>query len=196
MTEYMKKRKIRLEETRIKDSSLFGLVAGTVFMLAGFLRWIVSYNGISYFWAALGIIGLFIFIAGVLIPQCIIWFYDGIRFIGNKIGHVIFSILLFVVYVLLIIPIGLLIKKKENHYFYAMWEGEYKGEKKSCFIPWKETMKTEAKGVGGNALGLLQYLFLNGRAVFLPVVFVLLFLGFILFFVSSSVFAPFIYTLF
>lgn len=43
MTEYMKKRKLRIDEKKVEDSSLFGLMSGIILILISFLRWIVTY---------------------------------------------------------------------------------------------------------------------------------------------------------
>lgn len=196
LTNYMKKRKVRLEEEKIEDSSLFGQIAGTILMLIGFLRWMVSYNNISYLWMILFMFGIFLFIAGVLIPQCIAWLYDGMRFIGNKVGCIIFSVMLFAVYSIFIIPTGYFIRSRRNDYMYVLWDEEFKGKEISVFFPRKEYKKLEEIGIRGETFKLIQYLIINGKIIFLPVVIILLILGIILFFVSSSIFAPFIYTLF
>lgn len=196
MTKYMKKRKLRLDERRVKDSSLFGLMLGTILIMISLLRWIMTYSNMSYFWEVSGVIGFFLFIAGALVPQCITWFYKGMRYVGNKIGNVIFSVLLFMVYGLLVIPISFLMRNRKKNYSYALWDDEYKGEDTSCFFPWKEKKKVEARGIRGVSYELIQYFILNGKIIFIPVVIILLMIGIILFFVSSSVFAPFIYTLF
>lgn len=196
MTEYLKKRKFRLDERRVKDSSLFGLMLGTILIIISFLRWIVSYSNMSYFWEVSGVIGFFLFMTGALVPQCITCFYNGMRYVGNKIGNIIFSVLLFIVYAIFVIPISFFIKDRKKDYSYILWDDEYKGEETSCFLPWKEKKKVEAKGIRGATFGLIQYFILNGKIIFVPVVIILLMIGIILFFVSSSVFAPFIYTLF
>jgi len=196
LTEYMRIRKLRLDERKVKDSSLFGLASGTMLILISFLRWIVSYSNMAYLWEVLGVIGFFLFMSGALVPQCITWFYNRICCIGNKIGNIIFSTLLFIVYGFFVIPTSLFMRNRKNNYSYILWDDEYKGEETSCFSPWRQKQKVEAKGIRGAAFGLIQYLIFNGKIIFIPVVIILLIIGIVLFFVSSSVVAPFIYTLF
>ena len=196
MTEYMKKRKLRIDEKKVEDSSLFGLMSVIILILISFLRWIVTYSNMAYLWEISGAIGILLFMAGALVPQSITWFYNGMRCIGNKLGNIIFSVLLFIVYGIFVVPISFIMKNRKNNYSYILWDDEYKGEENSCFSPWKEKKKVEAKGIRGVSFGLIQYMILNRKFIFIPVVVVLLMIGIVLFFVSSSVFAPFIYTLF
>ena len=67
MTEYMKKRKLRIDEKKVEDSSLFGLMSGIILILISFLRWIVTYSNMAYLWEISGAIGILLFMAGALV---------------------------------------------------------------------------------------------------------------------------------
>lgn len=197
MTEYMIERKKRMDDQMLKDYSVFGQLGGLIFCIIGFMKWLTTYNEVL---ASLLVIiiafGLYLMVSGIVFPQSIAWFYKLFSFVGNKIGNIIFGILLTVVYLVFLIPVSRFIKRKKGKYLYLSWNGEYPGNEKTGFISWMGTDIADKKGMLGTMTGLMGTFINHGQQIFVPIVVLLVILGVILFFVSSSVMAPFIYTLF
>lgn len=196
LTKYMELRTKSLKEKEMKDDAVFGLLGGIIMVALGSLRWLISVSWISCIWLFIALTGGLLFLTGLIAPCLLRKIYRVFSIVGNKIGEIIFWTLLIIVYCLFIIPVGILMKKKREEYFYAEWENEYTGKEKSGFIVWSGKEKSDRNGMLGTVWGLMEYVIGNGKSFLLPVIVVLIVLGIILFFVSSSVLAPFIYTLF
>lgn len=120
----------------------------------------------------------------------------------SKIGEVLFSLILILSYFLLILPVGILLRKLQKSTSFYTWTHE-RLPKVGGWTDWRsqESIKTFQQGAKKRPL-LLQlawvvaYFFRRGHYLLLPVLVLLLVLGLILFFIKASALAPFIYTLF
>lgn len=198
MTNYEKEWKKRIEEKEFKDLSFFGTFAGFLLIVIGYFRWLFSEEAGDFF-AILMILGTALLIFGVIIPEVLTVVYSGFRNIGNIIGKIIFSILLCVVYIILIIPVGLYLKYKKNNIdILSVWDDSRLIDGLG-FVPWElnyEKVDSGADGLHKKTLKIIGYFIMNGHLILIPCVILLVLIGLVLFFVSASVVAPFIYTLF
>ena len=204
---YLNDRKKRLELEEISDLAIFGQVGGLIFCWLSGTAWInlcwfepskwLNYGRVlSPLMVLIFAFGLYMIFCGVIIPQWLNWFYKIFSYIGNKIGEIIFKILLTILYVIFVIPIGIIYNKHRQKYLYAFWDDKYPYDEREGFTDWKPADTSNKKGMAGTSLKLFGMLVNNGQYILIPVVIFLIALGIILFFVSSSVMAPFIYTLF
>ena len=194
MTKYIRDRKNRLATKEIKDYIIFGQIGGLLFIVIGIVRYLFGVTRFSTASAcAAGFVGSYLVMMGVVYPEGLAWFYKSFSFVGNGIGKIMFSILLAVVYIGIVIPVSLLKKHEREMYLLMEWDGEYPGKEISGYFDWSGVVRNEERGTIFQLIGDLVE---NGEYYLIPVVVILVVLGTILFFVSSSVMAPFIYTLF
>ena len=197
LTRYMHDRKERLEDEAIGNYAVFGQLGGLIISLMCFMKWLTTYNTLmSYILLALTAFGLYMMITGVIVPQSLNWIYRPFSIFGNKIGEIIFDVLLLIVYFVFVLPVGLFMRRKNHEYLYAEWDDKYPFDERSGFTVWKSSASSSKGGMLGTSARIIQMLMMNGKYIFIPAVIILIALGIILFFVSSSVMAPFIYTLF
>ncbi|MDR0220621.1 MAG: DUF5989 family protein, partial [Lachnospiraceae bacterium] len=129
----------------------------------------------------------------------------GFFVVGNFIGRVIFSVLLAVIYIVLVLPIGAFMARKRPDYLLMEWdEGfdeEWEDVAESALAPWQDMAGgadslTKRKGFVYSIFRLFAYFTMKRHFILLPLLGILLLLGLVFFFISSTVIAPFIYTLF
>jgi len=203
---YLQKKKQREAYEDQKSEIIFGLLAGTVLFLFGLLYpfpvdpllKFTVYNVISI---GLINIGLCMILLGIIVPAFLELPYKGFVFLGKKIGEAILLIFLAVTYFIIVLPVGLIIRKRRSSLGFFTWSGDYPYEEKSF----------EKIGAGGgmdidstknfplleNIYKLFGTLIRHKRSFLIPIVIILLLLGLILFFAASNiVFNFFIYTLF
>ena len=199
MTDYIKEYRQRKLDNKLKDLGFFGIFGGTILILFGSIKWLISDVSFEKWYLVIAILGWAICISGLIIPDILGGLYRCFIAFGNFIGKIIFSYMLSFVYIILVVPIGLIMRKKRNNYDIAQWDGEYEGKENSGFAAWKNDLQKDEKNensMRGIAFRLLGYFFTSGQYILMPSVFILIVIGVFLFFVSSSVIAPFIYTLF
>ncbi len=196
----MKKQRDELDE--IKNQTLFGLVSGAILISIGFISFLTAKPGsINYLYLLEIIAGGTLFFCAVIIPQLLQYPYKLFYFATNKIGNMIFKLLLSVIYFLFILPVGMLVyRRKRRLYGFYSWK-QISMQSISTFSRKKE----HSYGVNaGNKkasyqktiFGLLGNLMSNKRYILIPVVLFMAFLGLLLFFLSSHVLTMFVYTLF
>ena len=194
---YLQDRKARLDEKLVNDYAIFGQLGGIIIFILSFAKWLTTYGEItSKILVALMIFGVYMISSGVIIPQSLNWCYKIFSVIGNKIGEIIFKILLFIVYIIFVLPAGYFMRNKKYDYLYLSWNDKYPFEEKNGFTQWHSSGNLSGNGFLSTSGKLLGLFIANGKYIFIPAVLILIALGIILFFVSSSVMAPFIYTLF
>ena len=197
MTRYMQERKNRLEDEMITNYAVFGQLGGLILSLLGFMKWLTTYNAVmSYVLLGLTAFGLYMIISGVILPQSLEWCYKPFSIVGNKIGELIFDILLLIVYFVFVLPVGIFMRRKNHDYLYLEWDGQYPFAEREGFTSWKSSGMTSRNGMLSTSARIIEVFMMNGKYILIPAVMILIALGIILFFVSSSVMAPFIYTLF
>lgn len=188
---YIIKKQKRIKASKEKDNYIFGFCFGLFIVLIN-IYFFLTTPDIKIF----NIINLSFILLGVIFILLAIIYPNSLDFIHNKIlkklinciGKIIFSILLIFIYFILVLPVGLIIKRKErknnkqsNTNFYSCTDiNNFQNRKKGIY----------------NILQVFR-LFANERyALMIPIIIVLIIIGLLLIFVQSSVITPFIYTLF
>ena len=186
-----------MTDEMITNYAVFGQLGGLIVSLLGFMKWLTTYNAVmSNILLALTAFGLYMIISGVILPQSLEWCYKPFSIFGNKIGELIFDVLLLIVYFVFVLPVGLFMRRKNHDYLYLEWDDKYPYDEKNGFTSWKSSGASSKNGMLSTSARIIEMFMMNGKYIFIPAVLILIALGIILFFVSSSVMAPFIYTLF
>ncbi len=170
-------------------------------MLAvGAWRYYILIGANDTLWAVVATLGGFGFVLALLFPAAWRKPEQALSVVGQKLGTVLFKALLTLVYVLLITPVGLLLRKaKGSDPIYAwdettpaLMEGWHQKE-----VLFETNIGQEGKpNVVRRLVIVLQFFVRRGHYIILPTLVILIALGMVLFFVKSSALAPFIYTLF
>lgn len=193
MTEYMRELKKRRQLKQTKNSSFCGQLGGVLLMGYGLSGWLECDRERDVLFLSLAAAGAVMLLLGLLIPDVLnrpckifMWF-------GNTIGKIVFSLLLAVVYGVIIFPFGLVWRKKRAEFGFAD-SGELSRDTglPQGFGDWNYEGSQRIGGI----LRLLGYFVDRKDYLLLPLIVILVGIGIVLFFVSSSVAAPFIYTLF
>jgi len=171
-----------------KNQTIFGLMAGAILMLVGFLAWLAVTPSI---WSVLLLcaigLGAVLFLLSVAAPALLKYPYKGFRAWGNFMGKVIFTLVLAVVYVLFVFPVGLMLRRKAQA-----------PSPSSQFRPIsQENIPSAAKSsYFGVMQKLLSLFMLSKQYMMIPVLILLALLGLLFFFVTSNVVLAFVYTIF
>ena len=201
MTKYQMDLNNRRAYALLKENAIIGLLGGIILIVLGILGYLGNSGLREKLWAGLILVGVVFFLCGLICPSLMHYPSRAFRAFGNVMGHIIFSLLLSVVYVILILPVGLIMKKKANKYDLMKWETSFDGEICSTLKPkeWdagNTHQSKESYGLLYNLFRLFTYFHMKRQHILLPVLFILILIGLIFFFVASTVIAPFIYTLF
>jgi len=192
-----KKRNDAMEEE--KNHIIFGLMAGIILVIVGGLNWLSAQGPWETVCVCVAALGIAFVLLAIVVPALLKYPYKAFRFFGNTMGKVLFAVLLTVLYVLLILPIGLLLRRKREAQGYYAW-GEEPPEPRSAFAQIEEkegpAQKQGRASYFGIAYRLLSVFIANRKYILIPIVIILVIAGLILFFVSSNVMTAFIYTLF
>ena len=157
MTRYMQDRKERLEDESIGNYAIFGQLGGLIISLLCFMKWLTTYNAVmSYILLALIAFGLYMIISGVIIPQSLEWCYRPFSVFGNKIGEIIFDVLLLIVYFVFVLPVGLFMRRKNHDYLYVEWDDNYPFSERNGFSSWKSSASSSKGGMLGTSARIIQ----------------------------------------
>jgi hypothetical protein len=197
---YLKRREARLAFDELKREIIFGMVISTMMLSVGAWRYFIVIGANDILWggiAALGALGL---VAALVFP--VLWKGpEGVlSAVMRRLGGVLLGALLALVYVLLIAPVGWLVRKMKGLDPIYTWDETVPAGMEGWHR--KEVLFETNIGHTGKPnllrrlLGVLRFFVGRGHYVFLPALVILIALGMVLFFVQSSALAPFIYTLF
>ena len=196
---YIEQKKARDAVEAEKNYIVFGLMGGIILMLVGVLRWLAADGFREVLYLCVCALGLVLFLLGIAVPGLLKYPYKAFRFFGNTVGRAVFATLLTVLYVLLILPVGLLLRRKREAQGYFTWTQE-PPEPRSMFADLAQSKSPAQKSGKASyfeiVYRLLAGLIANGKMILIPIVIILVIAGLILFFVSSNVMTAFIYTIF
>lgn len=172
MTRYMQDRKDRLEDEAIVNYAVFGQLGGFIVCLLCFMKWLTTYNALmSNILLALFAFGLYMIISGVIIPQSLEWCYRPFSVFGNKIGELIFDVLLLIVYFVFVFPVGFFMRRKNHDYLYFEWDEKYPFNERSGFTSWKSSVSSSKGGIFRTSTRIIQLFMLNGKYIYLSLLF-------------------------
>lgn len=200
MTSYIRKQKEFEKDKITKDMGLFGTVGGVVLFGVGGLNYLNNTGIVGTIWFVVASIGFALIALGLIVPDILVRPYNVLLGITSVIGNTIFRVLLLFVYYILIVPFGMITKKKREQYGYLSWDNDENLTLiNTSFDEWDESEAQNKRKSNGmltvfiNVIGMM----IERKQIFMiPAIIVLVILGLLLFFASSTVLAPFIYTLF
>lgn len=197
---FLRRREERRVEHQIKTRTVLGFVLGSMLLLLSFSKLYLSPTNWPQFFGSLELAGFVVLITTLVIPQLLFPIESTLRLIGTKIGEWVLWVALGSVYLTIVTPIGLVMRVWRGTAPIYSWtaiapSGEEEG--------WsRKSVNTIVRGDthGGGArtglVGVISFFIKRGKILLLPAVMILIAFGLALYFVKTSVLAPFIYTLF
>ena len=203
MTEsgYLTRLSLRRELEATSRRTVFGLILGWIALLVGSTRWAFVPGDATAPSAALVLIGCLLLACATLVPSLLRGPESLLRRATGGIGRLVLGIALVLVFYLLMVPAGWFLRRRGEATPYAWWTDQPPATVEGWID--KEDPDLALRSRLGRGAPLLSQPFLivadfiqRGRFLLLPALCVLLLLGLVLFFVQTSVLAPFLYTLF
>jgi hypothetical protein len=203
----------QLEERRDAEATRkqigFGLILGWGLMLLSAFQYFCVPSRLDPLWEVLSILGGVAIGVALLVPSLLRWPERAWMALGQVMGKVVMTILLSVIYFTMFWPAGVISRLREGSRSFHSWQSGASGAHEGAsgaHEGWNPLARREA----GEELGartrarsmpllfgeVLGFFFRQGHYIVLPILVMVLCLGLILFFVQSSVLAPFIYTIF
>lgn len=179
-----------MKKSREKDNYIFGLFFGFILLLLNISIFLSTpdIKVLNYINVIFMILGCMFILLATVYPNALDLVHRLLNKLFSIIGNLIFKLLLTILYFILVLPIGLIIKSKEKKEI---------TNKTTNFVDYKSNNNLGNNKKGFYNIFLIFRLFNNERyALMIPLIIVLIIIGFLLIFVQSSVIAPFIYTLF
>lgn len=197
---YLNTKDRREQSEALKNYILFGLLFGWVLIVACIIGFFSVRGALEILFVTGVLFGILLVCSAVLVPALLRIPYTVVSTITEKIGNILFKVVLSVVYIVIIAPVGMLVKKKRKQYRLYRWDEEYLGED-SCFVASdaqgdKKPKSTTSFPKMMSAYRLFGLIVKNKWSVLIPVTTLLILLGLILFFASTNVVSFFIYTMF
>lgn len=204
-TAYARRLAERREVEQIRQLTNFGLTLGWLFTLLGGFCWWCVISRLDWLWSSMFVAGLVLLVLGCVLPQALdrphrIWMG-----LAHLQGKLVMTVLLTIVYFSLFWPLGLWERRRRGnaHPFYQWdktpptlplsgWEPVSLTEASPIAIPPQSSRRRSLVRMFAETLSFFAE---RGHYFLLPVLLLLLLLGLVLFFVQSSVLAPFIYTI-
>ncbi|WP_300709831.1 DUF5989 family protein [uncultured Desulfovibrio sp.] len=194
---YAEARKTRLQLDDMRRSAAFGQILGTAAGLYGWFGYTIGTAHSDAFYLTFCALGVLILLAGIACPLCLARPAAIFQNVMGKFGHLIFSALLAVIYIVLLTPLARL-TRSSLRFPAARWQGEAAqgfGWQRRSTAP-RMTDDSSGHGLLATVARVLRHFARHGQWFLLPLLVLLLTLGVLLFFAQTSVIAPFIYTLF
>lgn len=200
---YERRRRAREDAHDLKRRVVFGLGWGWIALLSGAAHVYLVSEANDAAWRLVMLSGAFLLLLSVLLPDALTIPEAWLRQVTQMIGKGVFTLLLSLVYLVLVTPIGAILRHRQGEAPFFAWDVTAPGQS-TLFERWttKPSTSGDARASMRNLplwlqpFMILSYFIRQGRYLFLPVLVVLLVFGLLMFFVHSSVLAPFIYTLF
>lgn len=194
---YTEARKMRLLLDEIRRSAAFGQIIGTAAGLYGWFGYTIGTAHSDAFYLAFGVAGALILLAGIACPLVLARPAAVFQNVMGKFGHLIFSVLLGIIYIVLLSPLARF-TRASLRFPAARWQGDaaqgFGWQRRS--VRSALTSDSSGNGLPATIAGVLRHFARHGQWFLLPLLVLLLALGLLLFFAQTSVIAPFIYTLF
>lgn len=191
---FLDRRRDRLASDDLSRWLVLGfLVSALMIGVGGFQALFVSASNDVAWWTMFGA-GVVALLATLIFPAVWIFPEAALRRVGGIVGHGLFVVVLTLVYYLLFWPVGAWMRQRNGPHPIYSWSGEVP----AAMEGWRPvTVVAGARPAQRSGLlALMAFFVRRGHLVLLPALAILALLGLVLFFVQTSAFAPFIYTLF
>ncbi len=197
---YLARRQARLALDALKRDIVFGLVISGMMGAVGLWHSYFVVGGMDWPWLALSWLGAVGILVSLILPSAWSLPQKGLGALVRGVGGALFGVLLGLVYVLLITPLGWLLRRIKGDAPIYQWSDR----PPRAMEGWhpKEVLFETGQGVGRRPGGIagfvhvIEFFARRGHYLFLPTLVILTALGLVLFFVKTSALAPLIYTLF
>lgn len=199
---YLERLEARKRAERLNGQAVFGVIGGgLLFSIAGFKYFYLG-GGSEQLWAALCFTGGVLMLAGFFYPPALAPVLKVYAKAGNFIGNLFLSIVLSAIYFLAITPGGALVKKLRGAAPFYSWDTTPPAPNEG-WTP--KIVQVEEKPVSRSSkyryllaqpVFIITYFIRYKNFVFIPVLLLLITIGLLMFFITTSTLAPLIYTLF
>lgn len=201
---YLEKKQQREAYEDQKGEIVFGLLGGFILLVLGIMNnWPIygSFNVFAVMSYLIITVGLCLILLGIVAPAFLRLPYKGFVLVGKKIGSAVLMVLLTVIYGVIVLPVGLFVRKKRKHMGFYTWTGDFPYEETAFEVIKDRAQQDFESSIKSpfirNIYKLFGTLVRNKRMFLIPAAIVLVLLGLLLFFAASNVvFNFFIYTLF
>ncbi len=191
------------EKENLKQEILFGQGFGIILIITAGLGYLSTNNSnIELLMKCLIALGGILLITGLVFPYILYYPSKWMKKFINKIFTIIFLCMLIIVYIFVILPISFIKQKKwSEKYGFVVWNKytkniSWKGFEKRQDIVQKDVKSIKRSNRVKTVFEIIGYFIERKHYILLPIILILVFLGLMFFFVTSSVVTPMIYTLF
>ena len=183
------------------ESAIFLQVLGIMLIISSFFWYLDAKNYLNEYFSFFSIaLGVLFIILGVIVPSIFNILTNVLKRITNVVFSLVLYVILTVIYFIFVFPTSLIFKakNKDKYYFKNVNKIEDLDNIKSTFVDFNEeySNKREGKGKLIIILKIFDYFFYKKQYILLPLLVLFLVTGLFIFFMTSSIVAPFIYTLF
>lgn len=197
--DYLLRKKSRQASDNLSRHILLGLLISMLLIIFGSYKYYFEILANDNLWKNIILLGWTSAVITIIVPS--IWIIPErlLKFLGNIIGKLLFELILIFVYFILIWPVGIYLKNIRGTSPIYHW----KNNPPKNMEGWRSinnnenSIRKQRNYRSKTSLIDVIYFFIErGNLIFIPVIFILVSLGILLFFIQQSAFAPFIYTLF
>lgn len=198
-TTYQERRKGRQLVDSVKQSVSFGLLIGGIAVAVAGWKVVFTLEPAAY-WRPILWVGIALVACAVVVPQVLSPLQKAWAALGNVLGKVVLTVILSTVYVLIVLPIGVIRRRWMPHNPFLPWPD---GVAPAGDTAWKsktdrasELLRASGRGAIRVGLSAFSFFWRQQNWFLFPALLVLVVLGMLFFFVQGSALAPMIYTLF
>lgn len=141
-------------------------------------------------------LGLSLLLAAIIVPQSLAPIERVLHAVGSFVGENVLKASLILVYFVIMTPIGAAMRAVRGTAPIHSWTGKAPPGLEGWRSKSLTSLVRDGKASRTSFVSILDYFVKGGKIIFLPSLVILLGLGMALYFVKTSVIAPFIYTLF
>mgnify|MGYP006383899019 CR=1 FL=1 len=179
----------------INEYSWFGIIWGLALGLLGAYQAICTAGIISIIFKAVSVVGVVLLAVGVMAPLWLRKPAEIIKKAFSAVGNIILKVVLLPVYMVMAVVNLLNNKKYSSKCGFKNWEERDSAQ--TAYSDFNNSGESKYKHtVTGTFVKVIGFFVNNKMYVVVPIVIILLFVGFVMFFASSSAVFSFVYTLF
>jgi hypothetical protein len=196
---FLRRSEERCVEREIKNQTVLGLVLGGSLLLVACYKLYLDPTDWPGLFALLEVLGLVLLAVTLVIPQVLAPMEAVLRFVATTIGEWVLSAVLAIVYLAIMTPIGYFIRATKGTAPIYRWPSSGSRDWDGWNPKSVSTVVRDAPDMRGprtGVVGVISFFVKRGKILLLPAVVLLMAFGLALYFVKTSVLAPFIYTLF
>ncbi|MCX7099264.1 MAG: DUF5989 family protein [Methylococcales bacterium] len=200
---FLARKQARAASRELTQMLVLGLGIGFIALGLGCYKYFLVQDANNTLWYFIAWFGGFAILATLIYP--FIWFgvEQVLRKLGNWLGHKLMTAILVVVYYAFFWPVGALLRATQGTHPIYGWDGQitpnmqgWHNKELPADIAAAVAQRGSSKKRQIGLFKVLVFFARRGHYFLIPVLIVLVSIGIALFFLQTSVLAPFIYTLF